>query len=222
MIATAAAFCAICVADIGWSEPVRMQPLGKGDALVRVCAKCDEGHVQAVEPRGYEPPGGIGAKFCRSVADSKRDLVGDESGYFGHASLSALRTKDWILIRIPIRDCNGVARDRSAIAARFESEPWGASVRYLGSSVDMRGVAWMLFERPPVVKLASDRHPLEAIEQYRVLRPEDVQHPTAKVRRDRRRAAKLCINGESHGKATHGTLCERCRVAHRGSPRRSA
>jgi len=36
-------------------------------------------------------------------------------------------------------------------------------------------------------------------------------------RRARLRAAGVCINGESHGRATHGVLCESCRLIHRKS-----
>lgn len=39
----------------------------------------------------------------------------------------------------------------------------------------------------------------------------------AKRRRDALRAAKLCINGASHGPATHGRLCATCRDVHRES-----
>ncbi len=37
----------------------------------------------------------------------------------------------------------------------------------------------------------------------------------AKLRRDERRAAGICINGNLHGKATHGVLCAACRATHR-------
>lgn len=37
----------------------------------------------------------------------------------------------------------------------------------------------------------------------------------AKMRRDRLRALGVCLNGEAHGKATHGVLCGRCRDVHR-------
>ena len=39
----------------------------------------------------------------------------------------------------------------------------------------------------------------------------------AQARRDRRRAAGLCINGDSHGAATDGVLCASCRAQHRRS-----
>lgn len=38
----------------------------------------------------------------------------------------------------------------------------------------------------------------------------------SKKRRDSLREEKLCINGRSHGKATHGDLCWPCRAVHRG------
>jgi hypothetical protein len=34
--------------------------------------------------------------------------------------------------------------------------------------------------------------------------------------RNRMREQKLCINGEAHGKATHGCRCKRCYFVHRG------
>ena len=35
--------------------------------------------------------------------------------------------------------------------------------------------------------------------------------------RAERRAAGICINGDKHGPATHGVLCEPCRIQHRKS-----
>jgi hypothetical protein len=36
----------------------------------------------------------------------------------------------------------------------------------------------------------------------------------SKKRRDLLRSQDLCINGKSHGKATHGRLCKSCRKTH--------
>lgn len=48
----------------------------------------------------------------------------------------------------------------------------------------------------------------------------DVGHRLkAKRRRDERKAAGTCINAIAHGPATHGVLCERCRIAHRAKGR---
>ena len=42
----------------------------------------------------------------------------------------------------------------------------------------------------------------------------------SKRRHDELRAAKLCINGQTHGPATDGTLCRRCRLVHRHGKQR--
>ena len=39
----------------------------------------------------------------------------------------------------------------------------------------------------------------------------------AKNRRKERRDAGICINGWTHGKATHGVLCAACRAQHNGN-----
>jgi hypothetical protein len=39
----------------------------------------------------------------------------------------------------------------------------------------------------------------------------------ARERRARLKAAGFCINGEKHGKATHGVLCAACRRTHKES-----
>src|SRR5512143_857409 len=44
----------------------------------------------------------------------------------------------------------------------------------------------------------------------------DIIHVGAKNRRDELREEGLCINGRSHGPATHGCLCWPCRAMHRG------
>lgn len=45
-----------------------------------------------------------------------------------------------------------------------------------------------------------------------------IAHPKAKERRDRNKDAGRCINENrrlEHGPATHGVLCEKCRMKHR-------
>jgi len=47
----------------------------------------------------------------------------------------------------------------------------------------------------------------------------DAYRERAKARRDRNKAAGNCINDTlagTHGQATHGVLCAKCRAAHRG------
>lgn len=49
--------CAICASDRG---PFTTEPLGKNDALVRVCAECSRSPGTVVDnTRGYEPQGGL-------------------------------------------------------------------------------------------------------------------------------------------------------------------
>lgn len=45
--------------------------------------------------------------------------------------------------------------------------------------------------------------------------PEAVQRAYAKTRRDRLAGQGLCINGEDHGKATHGRKCAWCHDVHK-------
>lgn len=50
----------------------------------------------------------------------------------------------------------------------------------------------------------------------RVYRTDLERRLEAKARRDALAADGLCINGRSHGPATHGVRCERCHRVHRG------
>lgn len=50
----------------------------------------------------------------------------------------------------------------------------------------------------------------------RILRMSREDREFARGRRRILADAKICINGVSHGKATHGILCYRCRLVHRG------
>lgn len=56
------------------------------------------------------------------------------------------------------------------------------------------------------------------------LRPERKVYKTSRSRREKAmkrrddlRDLKLCVNGASHGLATHGCLCSQCRLQHRKS-----
>lgn len=50
------------------------------------------------------------------------------------------------------------------------------------------------------------------------LSPVSARERAARLRRERADLG-LCINGEGHGKATHGCRCEACYEKHRGSAR---
>jgi len=43
----------------------------------------------------------------------------------------------------------------------------------------------------------------------------DAKAEQSRARRAVLRAQGICINGVPHGPATHGVLCERCRLVHR-------
>lgn len=68
------AFCAICASERG---PFAKRPLGRNDALVNVCADCDEQPAREVGPtdRGYEPTGGLPS--TGHVERSLRAKMGD-------------------------------------------------------------------------------------------------------------------------------------------------
>lgn len=50
-------------------------------------------------------------------------------------------------------------------------------------------------------------------------RQKDRAADKSKVRRDKLRAAGLCLNGPLHGPATDGVLCRPCRETHRKTDR---
>lgn len=55
------------------------------------------------------------------------------------------------------------------------------------------------------------------LRSYRLYKTTERYRVNAKRRRDENRASGTCINGSSHGNATHGVLCEVCRETHRRS-----
>jgi hypothetical protein len=68
-------FCAICTSDVG---PFVTRPIGKDDALVRVCAACDDDPPRAVfgPERPYEGAGPAMGRQEMSLA--LRRFAGDE------------------------------------------------------------------------------------------------------------------------------------------------
>lgn len=57
---------------------------------------------------------------------------------------------------------------------------------------------------------------LETEAPSRILKTDTETRTIAKTRRDALAADGLCINGKSHGRATHGVRCKRCYDVHRG------
>lgn len=73
------------------------------------------------------------------------------------------------------------------------------------------------FERGTEVK---DLSSAECDPPVKVRSATPAQLRNAKARRDRLRSQGLCINAAAHGPATHGCLCESCRITHRATPHR--
>lgn len=160
-------FCALCLDDI---EGVpRKQPLGRDDALVKVCNTCDSAH--AVEKRGPE----IGYPIPTHRRVSKREIRAAADRVLESATNIdtrrapniARRTPGYLLIRIGKRDALGYARDAQEAAATFAHEPWAPEVRYIGAER-----TWILFERPDPKVAAESRvtseNPLVWLEPFRV------------------------------------------------------
>jgi len=66
--------CAICASDV---DLVVERPLGKNDAMVKVCIECDEGAIVEQGPRfEYEPTGGLLSD--KQVTKAARKTLGDD------------------------------------------------------------------------------------------------------------------------------------------------
>jgi len=68
-------FCAVCTSE---REPLVLRPLGRDDALVNVCASCDEepADVRHGPERSYEPSGGL-PSLAESTAGIRKALGAD-------------------------------------------------------------------------------------------------------------------------------------------------
>lgn len=158
--------CAICAHDIRAGE-ARHAPLGKDDALVVICATCDDETPQHLHgpDRNYEPDG-IGQSFQRLVATSTTKLLGVGDRHATLAPLRHDRTPGYLLVRVP-QKVNGKARDQHEAWQTFQHEPWANEVNYLGCF--RRYYVW---ERPDAEAMTEIRRAKEAgtlhdIEIYR-------------------------------------------------------
>lgn len=160
-------FCAICVSERG---PFKSAPLGKGDAMVRVCADCEspiiEGH--GVE-RGYEPTGGIPtaremeAGMCR-VLGNLRDSEMEKSRQIRFRDTGRSVPPGWSVYLV--KWARGL--DAQNAYKLLYKQPWfgPGRVKYCGSAN-----GYLVFGYAPTVKLAIEGlDPFAAIERYRVKR----------------------------------------------------
>lgn len=140
------AFCAICTSDAANGT---MEPLGKNNALVRVCRDCSEQRPEhKTSTRSYEPTGGL-----LGVADMKHVKAETDIDQYGGAALTIRNvTEGYTIVRvaktIPGARGSKVSRDRWGALATLRDKPWYRSLKALGS--DAR---YHLFERPIDEKL---------------------------------------------------------------------
>lgn len=153
--------CAICTSSRG---PFTSQPLGKNNALVSVCAECDEPAFEKRGPeRGYEPTGGLPtfaqgrnavARVIGRQADSRPSRTADEARRRPHG---------WSVYRI---------RQKAGLDAReayetLRGKPWFGPGRVKFGGTDAN---YLLFYYAPDAKLAlPEDNPLAAIEQFRTV-----------------------------------------------------
>lgn len=147
--------CAICVGEQG---PFHMEPIGKNDAMVRVCEACATEPARAFSnDRGYEIREGMSVKeMARRI-----DAVGVPGVFTTPVELVRSSSPGWIVVRVNRRTVTGKQRDHHDALLCLQGEPWATSLRYLGS--DLR---YFLFERPGPVPTPSS-NPLADIERWR-------------------------------------------------------
>jgi sirohydrochlorin ferrochelatase len=141
-----------------------MRPLGRNDAMVRVCSDCDVEPARHIdrEPVPYEPASAIG--MSKLISKFHREHV-PAIGRHGKSSAEAA-SPGFIVVRVSSLASDGSHRDRDEAYETLRGEPWFAELRRLGS-VMVRGTIWHLFERPAVTPRKDEDDPLAAIECYR-------------------------------------------------------
>lgn len=138
------AFCAVCTSERG---PFVRRPLGRDNALVSVCAKCDDEAPRAYSSvRGYESPySDVRAEQAISRIASS---VGGGITTRGRRIHRGNKTPGFILERVRVTTSDGRRRDaQEAAAEAFAGCSWASEVRYLGIAKS-KPSDFHLFERP--------------------------------------------------------------------------
>lgn len=140
-----ATFCAICVKPIPAGEE-QLAPLGKNDAMVKVCAGCntEKPHGRRYEGYAYEPPVSMSSraiskavdKLERSTSTKRRGRAAARPAI---TPFSHRKRPGHVLVRIPIIH-EGKARD-AAEAIREKS--WALEAIYIGAERQ-----WHLYQVP--------------------------------------------------------------------------
>jgi hypothetical protein len=165
------AFCAICTRTRG---PFVQRPLGRADALVSVCADCDDEPARTkVGPTiEYDVPDRVWiGQTVKAFAAAANRVTGDtkasNKARASHQSIARSAQPGFLLVRVKRHQAGAEPLDAKQARMRFQHEPWFAELRHLGS--DRR---WHLFERPDpdaarAARQGGERNPLADVEQYR-------------------------------------------------------
>lgn len=165
--------CAICADE---SDDLVLEPLGRDDALVRVCVDCrTEPSVHRRGPeRGFEPQGSASGLDQSLVATYQRIpklaqmARADFRGGLAPAKTGVM--PGWIRVLIPKRDDRGRVRDQHQ-AWLVAKAQWGPDVRSVAATGGKYD-GYFVFQRPDRAALAKLRNgtagdPIAALEPYR-------------------------------------------------------
>ncbi len=165
-------FCAICTGERG---PFVQRPLGRGDALVPVCAACDD--QPARSKRGPEVPyeiperviiGATVTAFARAADRVTGDDKATNRARQRGKSFARAAQPGFVIERVRRHPPGGETVDAKQARLTFEDRPWFAELRHIGS--DRK---WHLFERPDIdaaraARSGDDRDPLADVAAFAV------------------------------------------------------
>lgn len=167
MTAPRAPFCAVCTGQRG---PFARRPLGKGDAMVDVCASCDgDAPVARYHDRGYEMPPEV-QRIGRTVdafAAAANRVTGDDAASNRRRARDRTLAKEvspgFVLVRLSRFRADGTARDTDEAMVELRGESWFSELRRLGSTRRHH-----LFERPDIevaraARSVANHDPMEAL-----------------------------------------------------------
>jgi hypothetical protein len=163
-------WCAICTSERG---PFVQRPLGKGNALVTVCAACDEDSPVAYcdDRNAYQAPDAITSPFKAAVDKAYqsivrgRDRVNVRNLPIATHTSTVQKTANMLLVRIPRQRDDGTWRDLGDARKVLEADDALKGARYVGNDH-----AYYVFERPDPKFVTQSRQsgidPLEAIRKF--------------------------------------------------------
>lgn len=168
-------FCAICLDERG---PFESRPLGKNDAMVKVCRDCDEQPAEYKNGpvRGYDLDASNGVTWSEfkdrvQAFAFEASPAGEQIIRQPYASPNMRSvTPGWLMLRVRRRDASGRPRDMREATQTFAREPWAREVHYIGTDS-----AFHVFERPDpnlAKNLRTASHnPIAWLEQFKTEAP---------------------------------------------------